>query len=155
MEGECELCGREDRLEEVEIEGSRVLVCQKCSSLGERVSVPSPPFRKRTVREGEAEEMIVEGYGKIIKNAREKLKLTQNELARRMMEKATLISKLEREEIMPTVVLARKLERMLGIKLIERANTIQLEERASSVKDKTVLTLGDLLRTEKEKKKTA
>jgi putative transcription factor len=152
MESECELCGRESQLMEVEIEGTVVLACERCASLGKEVRTAKPKKRNTRPKEPEIEEIVVENYGKLIKTRREQMNLTQEELARRIMEKSALIAKMEREEIKPTLELARKLERVLNIKLIEKIEHDSHIRDDESMRDKTVLTLGDLIKI-KEKKK--
>ncbi len=154
MEGECELCGREAELKEVEMEGTVVLVCEKCASLGKEVRTPKPKKREARLAEPEIVEEIMENYGTLIKTKREQMKMTQEELARKIMEKASLIAKIERGEIKPSIELAKKLERTLGIKLVERVvyDTLAKNEDEDIARDKTVLTLGDLIKI-KEKKK--
>ncbi len=150
MEGECELCGRYGKLKEVIIEGSRLLVCEKCASLGKEVkSLDNSGSRSSFgmfVREKEKIVDIVPGFGKKIKNAREKLSLTQEELAKKLMVKSSLIAKLEREEIKPDEDLAKKIEKLLKIKIIEEY-TIEIEKKSEDNEKKDVaLTIGDLMK---------
>lgn len=58
-------------------------------------------------------------YPEIIKEAREKLEWTQEELALKVLEKKNVVAKIERGELRPSVKLARKLEKLLEVKLIE------------------------------------
>lgn len=58
-------------------------------------------------------------YPDIVKEAREKLEWTQEELALKILEKKNVVAKIERGELMPSVKLARKLEKLLDVKLIE------------------------------------
>ena len=149
MQGECELCGREAQLTEVELEGTLVLACEKCASLGKKAQKPRSE-QKPYSRWSEPEETIVSNYGRIIKEKREKLGLTQEELAKKIMEKSGLIAKIEREEITPTLELARKLERALDIKLIEKLNAETIAHEEREIRDKTVLTLGDLIKIKRK-----
>lgn len=63
--------------------------------------------------------VIREGFSSIIKRTREKLGLTQEELGRKLGEKTSLISKLETGKLKPSIPLARKIEHILKVKIIE------------------------------------
>ncbi len=148
MEGECELCGRYGKLKEVIIEGSKLLVCEKCAALGKEVKEREvkSTSSKRNFVEKERIVDIVPGFGKIIKDAREKLSLTQDELAKKLMVKESLIAKIEREEIKPDENLAKKLEKLLNIKIIEEyVVEIEKDEEEEEKKD-VALTIGDLMK---------
>lgn len=68
-------------------------------------------------QEIEEEMEIVENYGRLIKEAREKAGLKQAELAQMINEKHSLLRKIEHEEILPTDDVQRKIERILKISL--------------------------------------
>lgn len=61
---------------------------------------------------------IVDDYAELIKDAREKLSWTQEDLAKKILERKNVLSNIERGELMPDIKTARKLEKLLGIKLI-------------------------------------
>ena len=89
----------------------------------------------------------VEGFGEIIRKARESMGLSQEELASLVKEKATVIKKIEHEEFHPPLDLARRLEKVLKIRIIQEAveePTLSSIPKASQVKE-TTYTLGDLL----------
>ena len=60
----------------------------------------------------------VEGYGDLIRRARERMGLTQEELGMKLGEKASVIRKLEREELVPDRRLAEKIKRVLRIEVL-------------------------------------
>ena len=71
-------------------------------------------------------------------------KLTQEELGKKLNEKMSIIKKIENEELEPGLVLAKKLENFLSVKLVN-------EDRGEiDFKDKK-LTVGDLLKLKDEK----
>ena len=154
----CELCGRDvPRLKRVVIEGVILNVCDDCAKFGKEVkgnNIPKeakyiPPEvireriekRKRRYREIEEEEILVDDYAERIRHARESMGLTQEELAKRILEKKTVISKIERGEMRPDEKLIKKLEKVLGIRLKEKVTTTYRKEE----KKTRGLTLGDLL----------
>jgi len=134
---QCEICGSElrDRTFKITIDGGELNVCGKCSQYGTVANKRTPVSRKmspvaprtapRTTRprktgfEGLNDE-FVDGYNQIIRDARQKRGWTQEELASKMKEKASLIKKIERGEITPDDSVRIKLERTLDIKLTER-----------------------------------
>jgi putative transcription factor len=60
----------------------------------------------------------IEDLGRIIREAREKMGLTQEDLSRQLNEKVTIIRKIEAGEFNPPIELARKIEKLLKIKII-------------------------------------
>ncbi|MEM1574836.1 MAG: multiprotein-bridging factor 1 family protein [Nitrososphaerota archaeon] len=66
---------------------------------------------------------LIENYGEIIRNARIKMGLSQEELAKQISEKLTIIKKIEQGAFKPPIELARKLEKFLKIKIIEKVET--------------------------------
>jgi putative transcription factor len=89
-------------------------------------------------------QLIVANYSKIIKSAREKTGLKQEELAKKIAEKESVIHKLESGIMKPDIPLARKLEKFLRITLVESVEVSDdVEEKRSSSEG---LTLGDLIR---------
>jgi len=62
---------------------------------------------------------LLSDYGFAIRRAREARGMSQEELAREIKEKSSLIKKLEREDLRPEDSVRKKLERVLGISLTE------------------------------------
>ncbi|MDP2750425.1 MAG: multiprotein bridging factor aMBF1 [Nanoarchaeota archaeon] len=148
---QCDICGKETQLYLTEIEASNLSVCSDCSKFGKvlrkLVSEKREKPKQNVIKqEEESVEEVVENYGSIIKNKREKLGLTQKELATKLAEKESLLQKIETESFEPSIALARKIERILGLKLIEEVK----EEQINPIKDKNaVLTIGDLINIKK------
>lgn len=63
---------------------------------------------------------LVDDYGSVIRRAREKRGMSQEELALEIREKVSLLKKIEREDLVPEDSTRKKLERVLGITLTER-----------------------------------
>ncbi len=141
---ECEMCGtRTTKLTKVRIESAVLLVCDSCVKYGipverkretvKSIILPPPPIAssrpqvakkppvKRSVSDKDMENtMLVDDYGELIKNAREKIGWTQDDLAKKIMERKNVLSSIERNALMPDLRTARKLEKTLGIRLIEK-----------------------------------
>ncbi|MBI2508212.1 TIGR00270 family protein [Candidatus Woesearchaeota archaeon] len=147
--GSCDLCGREAGLFKVRIEGSLVNVCEKCGRFGKIIEKKTeyfPETKKLTVNEIE-EEILVESFNKIVRKEREKRGLTQEELAKTINEKVSLIQKLENKEIEPDFKIVKKLEKYFGIVLTEKQQLIKEKIKHYEIKS---YTLGDLIH-EKQK----
>jgi len=100
--------------------------------------------KKKTEIKVEITQEIIEDYTMKIRQAREKLGLTHEDLAKRINEKTSVIGKLETGKISPSNILATKLEHALKIKLL----TPITEEKAAPQTPKVAnreLTLGDLI----------
>ncbi len=124
----CDMCGKEAVYRAL-VEGAEVNVCEGCSRYGkiiEKVRVKKEPkirkigFVKKEKRaEPEITQIIVPNYAQLIRTTREKKGLKQEELAKAVSEKESLIHSLEVGKYEPSIKIAKKLERFLKIKLIE------------------------------------
>jgi len=94
---------------------------------------------------------LVEDFGEIVKNARIKLGLTQEDLAKQLNEKLAIIKKIEAGEFRPSIDLARKLERFLKVRLLEPIEDLNyLPSSKLSKKEEFGISLGDLLKKDKK-----
>lgn len=148
----CDLCGKVDeRLNRTLIEGVELNVCSACSKFG-KVLAPVKKFapksyaRKVPIEEEEKIELLVEGYADIIKKKRELMGLTQTDFAKKINEKESIIHKIETGVFEPSLALAKKLEKALGVKLIE-----EREEKHEAFKKRKIegFTLGDFINVKK------
>jgi len=102
---------------------SRNIYTRKIISTPPRIK--PPPLKKINMMD----EMILDHeFPSLIRNARSKKGLTHDQLGQKINEKVTLIKKIETGSIRPDEILAKKLERFLGIKLYVNANEQNLEE---------------------------
>lgn len=150
----CEVCGKETtNLLNAIVEGSVLSVCKNCSKYGNVIAVKKPkPAQeppKKIITIEEPIEVIVSDFSLKIKNARESLKLKQEQLAKNLKEKTSLIHKLESGHLTPSISLAKKLENFLNIKLIEQ---YEEEKKQINIKDED-LTIGDLIKIKDKKSK--
>jgi len=140
----CELCGKQtNRLFDVIIDGVHMSVCGDCLKYGKEIPRQSQPkagnfrvqppnttkapplphparFDKPREESSLDSEEPIEDYGKIIKKRREEMGLSQEQLAAKLQEKKNIVAKIEREEIKPDRQIARKIEKIMGIKVMER-----------------------------------
>jgi putative transcription factor len=144
-----------------------MLVCVKCAKLGtpyHETKKPKPPVRKplgvlRTVppprrlsgkptapKIDESLE-LVEDYSSKVRQAREKLGLSHEDLGKKIGEKVSVLKKVETGKMVPDNVLARKLEHALQIRLLVPASALEPKISETKVlvpKPSKGLTLGDI-----------
>jgi len=143
----CDLCGKtEERLLKALVEGVELNVCPACGKFGKVIGHVKKEIPKAVHKRAEPEEkieLLVEDYASIIKNKRESMGLNQKEFALRINEKESIVHKIETGSFTPPVSLAKKLEKILGVKITE-----QHEERHGLAKEKRVegFTLGDFIK---------
>ena len=88
----------------------------------------------------ELEQVIKSNFHLLIKNERAKRNLTQEELARKLNEKASLIKRIE-DGWEPPINTIKKFERFFSIKLTEEMEEKQIEKKT----DRKELTIGDVV----------
>ena len=133
----CELCGRPmEKGYLVRIEGAVLLVCESCAERGDIIREVREEEQK-TVKEGYAD--LVDDFGKRIREARKRLHMDYKTLSRETGIPIKVLREIEAQRIYPTEEQARKLEKVLGIELVE-------ETQAVSSRDDFQLTLGDVVR---------
>ncbi len=149
---ECEICGAEEAGYLILVEGAKLNVCSDCSSSGKLLRAPTAPTHHAEAGQGRQKEEIevVEGYGKIMADARKKLGLPLEVLAERINEKLSFLERVEHEKTLPDEKLAHKLQKELGIKLLQG---VAVTSGGLIAGAKGGMTLGDILEIEKREKK--
>lgn len=149
---DCEICGAPEAGYVVLVEGAKLRVCADCSGSGKLISSPQPSYRKSDAPAKAKEELeVVDGYGKLIAEARKRMGLPLEVLAERINEKHSFLERVEHERTLPDEKLARKLEKELGIKLLSSGFETTAAP-ASSGKGAGV-TLGDILEIQRKERK--
>lgn len=114
------------------------------------LSLPQIQSKKTSETIPETNLELVENFDSKVKQAREKLGIPQEELGKKINEKASVIKKIEAGKMRPDNALATKLERFLKIKLLAPVS----EEKLSQIKTPKLasreLTLGDLIKLNKK-----
>jgi len=133
-------------------------VCSECAKLGSGYWEPKPQrrakksiqrqptisFSKRKQRPTVTETLeLVGDFGQRVRQAREGLGLSHEDLGRKIREKVSVIRKIESGKMVPDLVLAEKLEHALKIKLRVPASEPNVQPVLSSKPRGT--TLGDLI----------
>ncbi len=90
-----------------------------------------------------AEEVeVVEDYAERIRGAREEQGWTQRFLAHKLSERESFIKNIEAGRMAPPVGIARRLEKLLDIRLLEKPLQVEPQPRIEGGRD---LTLGDIV----------
>ncbi len=138
----CELCGKNTQLIRAIVEGTELSVCENCGKYGKILRKPVAKTAPQPAIKQEVMEVVTQNYAKLIKEAREKRGLTQKEFAKELNEKESILQKIENGAFVPPISTARKLEKLLKIKLVE----LEEEEKQQTSKSKTgSLTIGDII----------
>ncbi len=168
----CEICGRkisdEKLCRTVVLDNAILRVCPQCYNRlvkqGKIKTVPTAttkPKPRKTVsnkwvrtrisrRLLEESYDIVEDYAERIRRARQKLGWSQAVLAQKVREKENVIKRIEAGRLKPSIELARRLEKILGITLLEPIIDEYIETYSSKSED--YFTIGDFIKIKKNKK---
>jgi putative transcription factor len=125
----CEVCGSPLPAvpSRVEIDGAVMVVCASCARLGKPVWTPSAKARQDTPQAAlrsfaqspaEAEYEVDPEYNVVIRQAREKMGLSQEQLGKLINEKPSVIRMVETKKLMPDGTLTRKLMHQLKVNLL-------------------------------------
>lgn len=161
----CEVCGRKiyGKPYRALIEGAKLTVCMECSrhgtllkeevkpkkiTLKPKVSLSKTPKLKEASINTSME--LIENFDQKIRQAREKLGLSHEELGKKINEKVSLLKKVETRKIKPDNKLAAKLEYTLKIKLLVPVQEEKITQPKLPKSSNRELTLGDLIQLNKK-----
>jgi len=155
----CEICGKKLVQEPIKtkIDGSIMITCKECSKFGKVQREPPKPQRSRVPRVSkgtrriqrprEPSEEVVENVKDIVRQAREKKGWSREELAAKIYEKASVVSRIESGKMIPDLKLAKKIEKTMNLILIEKTNDVTADEIGQSSSKGT--TIGDVAKIKK------
>jgi putative transcription factor len=156
----CEMCGKEGNLISAEIEGGELSVCSGCSKYGtvKKKSYGPGAFssgykgKSFSKQQNKPEFRIVRNYSRLIRNAREQKGMTQEEFANSLNEKESILAKWESGTLKPRLNIARQLERLLNLVLVEKdvMGSVELDDKKKKGPSDE-LTLGDFIKVRKRK----
>jgi putative transcription factor len=130
MKAACEVCGSPLRASpnRVEIDGAVMIVCNNCSKLGKPLGPAAPvhgrvnpvqnALRTMAYRPIDVEFEVDPDYNTKIRQAREKLGLSQEQLGQLLNEKPSVIKMVESKKLKPDLTLTRKFMHQLKINLL-------------------------------------
>lgn len=145
------MCGKETNLFKAVIEGTELKVCNGCTKFGKIIKKIKPAVKEKKKKEIKEEEgpeivqVIVHDYAKKVKLARETLRMKQEELAKKINEKESVIHKIETSHYEPNLKIAKKLELFLKIKIVEEQEIEKTNKPRKSSSDKG-FTIGDIIK---------
>ena len=165
----CEMCGKElPTLRRATIEGMTMHVCGDCVKFGVEQagaktevtgrSRTTAALENRAVRArtrdvfADMPEELVEDYGERVRQARQKMGLSIEEVGKQINERQSELAKLEQGTYHPPDTLVRKLERFFQIKLMEKPEA-PAGVGGPKPKPGGPITLGDLIKDELAKNK--
>ena len=169
----CEVCGKEilGPPQRRVIEGAKLTVCSKCAQFGSaewgtpkpapvkapsvigRVQAIPPPAPRPRIRndvETVESQELVEDYGAQIRKARQKLGLSEKDLAKKMQEKESVVKNLEKQELTPDQRLIAKIKKYLSLDIVER---VDAPKGGIIAKPTGAKTIGDMLKMKAEGEK--
>ena len=158
---QCELCGRDcTDCRPAVVDGVRMMLCPGCMRHGEgvrEVSVSSVDVKKSLltrIRRPKVKDVyekmdkeLVSGWNELIKRARVKKGFSREELGFKIGERTVTIAKIENGDLRPSDKMIEKLEKELGITLVEE---VKGTPAGLSGTRSGSLTLGDFIKTEKK-----
>jgi putative transcription factor len=167
----CEVCGSKiyGRPYNVIIEGARLTVCSECAKHGKvvieepkpkiamlkpRTSLPSfkVQSKKPSQTTVETTQELVENFDLKIRQAREKLGISHEDLGKKINEKVSVLRKIETRKVKPDNILITKLEHALKIKLLVPSSNEKIQQTKAPKTVSRELTLGDLIQLNKKDK---
>jgi len=166
----CEVCGRRimGPPYKAMIEGAKMLVCAECAKLGsvyweakteprmKKVSkrLPQPVLAPRRQPSLTVEESLelVDDFGAKVRQAREKLGMSHEDLGKKISEKVSVLRKIESGKMTPDNLLTEKLQHALKIKLLVPVSEPKVPSTLASSRP-SAPTLGDIATVRKEKDK--
>lgn len=146
----CDMCGIEECTLTVRVEGVDMRVCDKCAKFGKVISKIERNIERqkdkpqqKIVPDHEIIQQVVPDFASRIKAGRELSGLKQEDFAKIIAERESVLHNLESGKIKPSMNLAKKLEKALHIILIE---TIEVKKEEVGKVPRDGLTIGDILK---------
>ncbi|MCS4539985.1 MAG: helix-turn-helix domain-containing protein [Thaumarchaeota archaeon] len=125
MQHGCEICGKtlHSPPTKVEIDGAVMLACPSCAKLGRPIGGPlvrkaQGSFQFTMQRSVEPDFELDPDYHVKIRQTRETMGISQEDLGRLINEKPSVISLLETRKLRPDAILTRKLMHHLKVNLL-------------------------------------
>jgi len=167
----CEVCGRRimGPPYKAMIEGAKMLVCNECSKLGsiyweakteprlKKISkrLPQPVIAPRKQPSITVEESVelVDDFGVKVRQAREKLGMSHEDLGKKISEKVSVLRKIESRKMTPDNLLIEKLQHALKISLLVPVSEPKVPSKILASSRPSAPTFGDIAQVRKEKEK--
>ena len=165
---ECQICGGKIwKAQTVLIEGAKIVVCQNCAQYGKKISPENKPSKfkmgpkaaskpVKKLKSNKTEEFlepsieVVSNYAEKIREIRIKKNLNQDQFAKKLNEKPSLLRRIEAGKVTPTIELAKKIESVYKIQLLDKADKSDVDVK-NYMKKRGGSTLGDIAFIKKKK----
>lgn len=160
---DCDMCGREQATLKASVEGTVLAVCSGCSKYGKIIgklatlaTATTAATKKKEEKPAAEEELeaVAANFGSLIKQKREELGRKQEDgfmkledFAKMIGVKESVLHKMETGTLKPSVEEAKRVGKVLGIKLVKKAEAV--EDIVPQPK-KDQLTLGDMIKIKKK-----
>jgi len=157
------MCGYQgENLRKAIVEGTFLLLCDKCVKFGEAIEIKQPPSAlvekrlavTRTSRYASGQlagfkddEAVVRDYAVLIRRERERMGKTQEDVAKDLAEKVSVIQKIESGSIEPELKLAKKMEQYFRINIVRKLEGSSEEVETPS--SGSSMTIGDIIKIKK------
>ncbi|MDV2482376.1 TIGR00270 family protein [Methanoculleus sp. Wushi-C6] len=162
---QCELCGAsiQGPSKTIQIEGAELCVCARCAKHGTEVQQPRRKSAAQQTKPGVAvpqvrrkprdvfdlmEGEIVDDYADKIRIAREEREWSTLDLAHAIKEREILVKKIEKGDLIPEDDVRKKLEKALGIRLIDSGD----DSTSTGGPGRVTMTVGDVISFKKSRK---
>ncbi len=166
----CEVCGRRiiGPPYRAMIEGAKMTVCKNCAKLGSvfweakteprlkkvarRLPMPMLSPRKQPSLSVAENLELIDDFGAKVRQAREKMGLSHEDLGKKISEKVSVLRKIESGKMTPDNLLVEKLQHALRIKLLVPVSEPKVPSKALASRPATS-TLGDIAHVKRERQK--
>ncbi len=158
----CEMCGTRivGRPYRAVVDGVEMVLCASCymklARSGRAILVREPRRKPKTLERKPSPKPrrprlelydIVEDYDERIRRGREAKGWTRAALAQKLRISETMLRKIESGKMKPPISLARKIEKLLKIQILE---PVEIEEEEDYKREPGTLTLGDVVVVRKD-----
>jgi len=163
------MCGRKIGTRRYMVDGTVMSLGACCAKYGTPLDQPAPQGSQASVQQGlerratrsvrrdvyseQGEEVLVEDFGRRVREARERKGWSHPQLGDKVSARVPQLHKIEANQLRPSDDLARRIEKELGITLFEKVERPAAVSGATGKQPAQGLTLGDLIKDAMKKKK--
>jgi putative transcription factor len=134
------------------VDGVEMVLCSSCYNklIKSGRALPAPEKKIQAKEEKKKKRFdkignqleIIDGFGEEIKKGRESKGWTQSILAQKLRISEAMLKKIEQEKMKPSIDLAKKIEQLLKIKLLQ---PVEYDEGESESSSQDKVTFGDVV----------
>jgi putative transcription factor len=149
----CDMCSASGKMYKTIVEGAHLSLCQDCSNFGKVIGMVQQQENAKAVEKfhaadkAEKLEIVSGDYAEKIRKKRESLGLKQKEFAQKLNEKQSIVQKMESGHFEPPIGLAKKIGKILHLKLVEQYQENHDMKKSSKTE---AFTIGDFIKNGKK-----